>query len=28
LIDALAAALLEVWERLALPLRERALAAE
>jgi 5-aminolevulinate synthase len=28
LIDALAEALLEVWERLALPLRERALAAE
>ena len=28
LIDALAEALLEVWERLALPLRQRALAAE
>jgi 5-aminolevulinate synthase len=28
LIDALAEALLEVWERLALPLRGRALAAE
>jgi 5-aminolevulinate synthase len=28
LIDALAEALLEVWERLELPLRDRALAAE
>src|SRR5262249_29196430 len=28
LIDALAEALLEVWERLALPLKDRALAAE
>jgi 5-aminolevulinate synthase len=28
LIDALAEALLDVWERLALPLKDRALAAE
>jgi 5-aminolevulinate synthase len=28
LIDALAEALVEVWERLELPLRDRALAAE
>ena len=28
LVDALAEALLEVWDRLALPLKDRALAAE